>query len=115
MQMKPLMVVATVALALVATTAHSRQPQGRSVATVAIRCSFAASPAVFESRVTGVEIAGRIRRIPDIRRDMSCTEAFQALGRAGFGIVHSSSSPAGPVTDGDDFVLWQRNSGGSIP
>lgn len=31
-------------------------------------------------------------------------------------ILYNPTAPQpGPVTDGDDFVLWQRNSGGGIP
>ena len=69
---------------------------------------------------------GMVRRVAgvvgidggDANRDGTVDEADLSGWQGGFGLAGDWSDGnfnAGPVTDGDDFVLWQRNSGGSIP
>ncbi|MGI9428915.1 MAG: PQQ-dependent sugar dehydrogenase [Bythopirellula sp.] len=69
---------------------------------------------------------GMVRRIAavvdldpgDANRDGEVNQVDLGIWRTNYALAGDWSDGnfnAGPVTDGDDFVLWQRNSGGSVP
>lgn len=81
-------------------------------ATVILKCQYLAGED-FRTTVAGVEVAGAVGRrlLASLAPGVSCAEAFNWLGEAGYEIVHSTTRSGDGVVDAADYTVWRSNFG----
>lgn len=109
-------VAAFISITTTLATAPALAQERERAATVILECSYQSVDG-FRTKVEGAETAGPVpaRLSAALASEITCAQAATLLASAGFALVHASTShpSAASDVDGRDFLIWQRQYGGT--